>query len=105
MQLLQRSGRGAGYLDREENITLDANRRSLMMIHIAQSKNDPALLETMKQVNNRGQVGGAAASAPATVEGNVSNCMVLHNMFYSALEQGPHWDIDIQLGARAASDA
>lgn len=25
---------------------------------------------------------------------------MLHNMFNSAIEQGPHWDIDIQVGER-----
>ena len=56
VQLLQRSGRNWKYEDREENIILDPSRRSLMMRHIAENKNDPTLLDTMNQVNNRGQI-------------------------------------------------
>ena len=32
------------------------------------------------------------------IEGNVSNCLVLRNMFYPAIEQDPRWDINIQVG-------
>lgn len=56
VQLLQRSGRNWKYEDREDNIILDPSRRSLMMRHIAENKNDPTLLDTMNQVNNRGQI-------------------------------------------------
>ena len=100
VQLLQRSGRNWKYEDREENIILDPSRRSLMMRHIAENKNDPTLLDTMNQVNNRGQIANPAGAAKPAIEGNASNCLVLHNMFNSAIEQGPHWDIDIQEDVR-----
>lgn len=31
------------------------------------------------------------------IQGNVSNCIVLKNMFTAAIETDPNWDIDIQV--------
>ena len=40
-----------------------------MMRHIAENKNDPSLLSTMDQVNNRGQLGRVGEGGDCEVDG------------------------------------
>lgn len=54
VSLLEPRGRNRRYNDddQNENIVLDPQRRSLMMRHIAENKNDKGLIDMMNRVNH-----------------------------------------------------
>lgn len=107
----QRHGRNWRLEDEEqaENIALDPQRRSMIMRHMAESTKDEELTRMMDQVSNPGQVArqvylvqkddqqNMGPDDKPIIQGNVSNCIVLKNMFTAAIETDPNWDIDIQV--------
>lgn len=80
-----------------QNVSLDPQSRAMLIKSMTMKRNDAELNALMNRAAGiAGPVGGPAGGVIPKVEGNVSNCVVLHNLFNPSMEHAPDWDITIR---------